>query len=95
MKAVKREVSFAPTRVFREKYGEAMAKAEEAKFTRPTWAPAPEPTCEKVHPNPLVSKEEKREVENTDDRDAVFILLGTLVLGMGLGILVGVYLART
>lgn len=50
------EVSFAPTKVFVEKYGHAEGERQRLAYERPTWAREPikpVPTCEISHESPL------------------------------------------
>lgn len=50
------EVSFAPTKVFVEKYGAAEGERQRVKYERPSWAQqpvtAPVETCETAHAPP-------------------------------------------
>lgn len=85
------EVSFAPTRVFVEKYGVDEAAMQQKKFERPTWQ---QPTCEEVHPTPLPVRIPEETLSPKETTQAVFIILGAFGVGMGCGILLATYLSR-
>lgn len=55
------EVSFAPTKVFAEKYGEAESERQRLAYERPTWAKEPVkpvPNCQISHEPPVGQKSE-------------------------------------